>query len=260
MFLTWCEAAFFLAQVDEHSGAEWFGGPKLELLNFWMGVDGGVTWGPSWLESRRIGVSLHGSHNKILDMMIWCDLIWFDGGWIMIHRSIYIDEEIHGNLPWSAATPRCGEESLQRVQQVAGDLLNKQKAGGLNMHSILIDIQTLFRKVTSCTDQDGPTCGIEWCFVMEIWYIIRICIPRLCNMSIYNLYAFVTLLYQCKKIDSPQRIMYISITIYVHYLYTPNYLRLFWIAKATPSSLHFIQGKSGFKRYNLQQACCCSDD
>lgn len=99
----------------------------------------------------------------------------------------------------------------------------------------------IVQKVTSCTDQDGPTCGIQWCFVMESWYIIRICIPRLCNMSIYNLYAFVTLLSYVKiktmytsryLIDSPQRIMYISITIYVHYLYTPNYLRLFLDCKS----------------------------
>lgn len=254
MFLTWCEAAFFLAQVDEHSGAEWFGGPTLELLNFWMGVDGGVTWGPSWLESRRIGVSLHGSHNKIIDMMIWWyDMIWYD---LMEDESWFIDpftlmrksmEICHEAQPLPDAARSLSKEfSRWLVTSWTSKRRGVEHAFHFDWHPNIV------QKVTSCTDQDGPTCGIEWCFVMESWYIIRICIPRLCNMSIYNLYAFVTLLYQCKKIDSPQRIMYISITIYVHYLYTPNYLRLFWIAKATPSSLHFIQGRSGFKRYNLQ--------
>lgn len=89
------------------------GGPKvLEFFfgTFWMGVDGGVTWGPSSLESRRIGEAIgHGSHNK---NHWWYDMIWFEREWIMI-RSIYIHEEIHGNLPflarqWSEPLPRRG--------------------------------------------------------------------------------------------------------------------------------------------------------
>lgn len=183
----------------------------------------------------------------------WYDVIWYD---LMEDESWFIDpftlmrksmEICHEAQPLPDAARSLSKEfSRWLVTSWTSKRRGVEHAFHFDWHPNIV------QKVTSCTDQDGPTCGIEWCFVMESWYIIRICIPRLCNMSIYNLYAFVTLLYQCKKIDSPQRIMYISITIYVHYLYTPNYLRLFWIAKATPSSLHFIQGRSGFKRYNLQ--------
>ena len=123
--------------------------------------------------------------------MIWHDLMedesWFIDPFTLMRKSMEICHEAQP-LP-NAARSLSKEFSRWLVTSWTSKRRGVEHAFQFDWHPNIV------QKVTSCTDQDGPTCGIEWCFVTESWHIKEYAFPAyaICRSIIYI--AFVTSLW-----------------------------------------------------------------